>query len=298
MKNHHLIHSITAALCLLSAQAVAGSAAMPSTEGEEQHEAMKASSMHAMPEMQMQGGDAPADSRDPHAYSGGHSLSEGPYALPESQRLRLADEEAFWAVMGDRLEYDNDDNVAFDLSAWYGGTYDRVWLKLEGDYNQDGLEETQAELLWGHAISSYFDFQLGTRFDYYADGQNRQWLALGVQGLAPYWFELDLTAYLGEQGRSALSLEAEYEWLLTQRLILQPRAELTLYGKDDPQNGIGSGLSDASLGLRLRYEFSRQFAPYVGIERKETFGATADYLEAAGESAGDTRVLAGIRFWF
>ena len=296
MKKSQLINSLAATLIMLSAQVVAGSAAMSDMDGEETHASMKASSTPAM--AKMQGGDAPPDSRDPHAYSGGYTLSDGPYALPVSQRLSMADEEAFWAVMGERFEYDSDDNIAFDLSAWYGGTYDRLWLNLEGDYSQGGFEEIQAELLWGHAISSYFDFQLGTRFDYYPEGQNRQWLAVGFQGLSPYWFELSLTAYLGEQGRSALSLEAEYELLLTQRLILQPRVELTLYGKDDPKNDIGSGLSEANLGLRLRYEFSRQFAPYVGVERRETFGGTADYIKAAGESEADTLVLAGIRFWF
>ena len=89
---------------------------------------------------------------------------------------------------------------------------------------------------------------------------------MGVQGLAPYWFELDVAAYVGEDGRTAFTAQAEYELLLTQKLILQPRAELNLYGKDDLDNGLGSGLSDLALGLRLRYEFNRQFAPYIGVE--------------------------------
>ena len=221
----------------------------------------------AQGDMQMQGGDAPKDARDPHAYSDGYTLTEGPYALPGPRQLKLADEHRFWSLLGDRLEYDADNDVTtFDLQGWYGTTYDRLVIKLEGDAVDGRLAESQTDLLWGHALNAYFDTQLGVRLDQYDEGTGREWLAFGIQGLAPYWFELDLTAYLGEGGRTALSLEAEYELLLTQRLILQPRAELTAYGKDDAVNGLGSGLSDVALGLRLRYEFSRQFAPYVGIE--------------------------------
>jgi copper resistance protein B len=107
-----------------------------------------------------------------------------------------------------------------------------------------------------------------------------------------------MTAYLGEGGRTAINIEAEYELLLTQRLVLQPRAELNVYGKDDRNNDIGSGLSDISLGLRLRYEFSRQFAPYIGVEWTDSYGDTADYRRAAGADVSDTQFVAGVRFWF
>ena len=123
-------------------------------------------------------------------------------------------------------------------------------------------------------------------------------MAFGVQGLAPYWFELDVTAYVGDDGRTSLSAEAEYELLLTQKLILQPRAELNLYGKNDAENGLGSGLSDLAVGLRLRYEFSRQFAPYIGVEWTDTYGDTADYRRAAGQDTSGTQFVAGLRFWF
>jgi copper resistance protein B len=119
-----------------------------------------------------------------------------------------------------------------------------------------------------------------------------------VQGIAPYWFELDLSAYVGSEGRTALRLEAEYELLLTQRLVLQPRAEFNVYGRSDEERGIGSGLSDATAGLRLRYEITRQFAPYVGIEWAGSFGETEDFARAAGERSNETRWIAGVRFWF
>jgi len=248
---------------------------------------------------QMQGGSAPADARDPHAYSDGYTLTEGPYAQPGPRQLKLADEHAFWSVLGDRLEYQEDsDSTVYDIQAWYGTTYNRFVIKAEGDIADGTLEESSTDLLWGHALNAYFDTQFGVRLDQYDEGKDRQWLAIGMQGLAPYWFELDVTAYVGDDGRTALSAEAEYELLLTQRLILQPRAELNLYGKDDLDNRLGSGLSDLALGLRLRYEFSRQFSPYIGVEWTDTYGDTADYRRAAGQDTSGTQFVAGLRFWF
>lgn len=250
-------------------------------------------------DMQMQGGSAPADARDPHAYSDGYTLTEGPYAQPGPRQLKLADEHAFWSVLGDRLEYQEDsESTVYDVQAWYGTTYDRLVIKAEGDVADGTLEESSTELLWGHALNAYFDTQFGVRLDQFNEGKDRQWLAFGVQGLAPYWFEVDVTAYVGDDGRTALSAESEYELLLTQRLILQPRAELNLYGKDDAENGLGSGLSDLAVGLRLRYEFSRQFSPYIGVEWTDTYGDTADYRRAAGQDTSGTQFVAGLRFWF
>ena len=250
-------------------------------------------------DMQMQGGSAPADARDPHAYSDGYTLTEGPYAQPGPRQLKLADEHAFWSVLGDRLEYQEDsDSTVYDIQAWYGTTYNRFVIKAEGDIADGTLEESSTDLLWGHAFNAFFDTQLGVRLDQFNEGKDRQWLAFGVQGLAPYWFEVDVTAYVGDDGRTALSAEAEYEVLLTQKLILQPRAELNLYGKDDAENGLGSGLSDLAVGLRLRYEFSRQFAPYIGVEWTDTYGDTADYRRAVGQDTSGTQFVAGLRFWF
>ncbi|MEI8651199.1 copper resistance protein B [Paraglaciecola sp. Hal342] len=249
--------------------------------------------------MLMEASATTVDGRDPHAYSDGYTLTEGPYAQPGPRQLKLADEHAFWSVLADRLEYQKDnDSTVYDAQAWYGTTYDRFVIKAEGDIADGTLEESSTDLLWGHAFSAFFDTQLGVRLDLYNEGKDRQWLAFGVQGLAPYWFEVDVTAYFGNDGRSALSAQAEYELLLTQKLILQPRAELNLYGKDDVENGLGAGLSDLAVGLRLRYEFSRQFAPYIGVEWTDTFGDTADYRRVADQSTSDTQFVAGLRFWF
>lgn len=262
------------------------------------------SAKEEMPEMgdskmQPQGGDAPKGARDPHAYAAGTTLTEGPYALSEGERLTLADEHPFYALLGDRVEYNEQAEAGvFDLQAWYGTTFDRLVIKTEGDFSEGSLEENQTDILWGHAISAYWDTQAGIRLDYNKEGENRQWLAFGLQGLAPYWFELDMTAYLGEQGNTAFSLEAEYELLLTQKLIVQPRAELTLYGKDDEQNELGSGLSSSAIGFRIRYEFTRQFAPYIGVEWTNKFGNTADFAKLNGQSTRDTAFVVGIKFWF
>nr|WP_226986487.1 copper resistance protein B [Saccharophagus degradans] len=248
---------------------------------------------------QAQGGKAPDNARDPHAYSDGFTLTEGPYALPGPRQLKLADEHRFWAIISDRLEYQEKyESTVFDLQAWYGTTYNRLVVKTEGDIVEGTLEESSTDVLWSRAFNAYFDTQLGARIDTYDEGEDRQWLALGFQGLSPYWFELDVTAYLGDDGRTALSAEAEYELLFTQRLILQPRMEINLFGKDDPENGLGSGLTNMSAGLRLRYEFSRQFAPYIGLEWSRSFGDTADYLQAAGKDKSSSQVLAGLKFWF
>ena len=251
-------------------------------------------------DMKMQGGPAPADARDPHAYAGGYTLDGGQYALAGPRQLSLADEHSFGTLLVDRLERVDTraaTSTAFDVQAWFGRNYDRFVLKAEGDYADGRLEEARTELLWGHAVASYWDAQLGLRHDT-GEGPDRTWLAVGVQGLAPYWFELDATAYVGAAGRTALRVEAEYELPLTQRLVLQPRGEINLYGKKDEANGLGSGLADASIGVRLRYEISRRFAPYVGVAWGNKFGQTADLARAEGAPTRETRWVAGLRFWF
>lgn len=251
-------------------------------------------------DMKMQGGPAPSDARDPHMYAGGTTLDTGAYALLPTERLRLADEHVFGGVLVDRLErdYTRDGNsTAYDTQAWLGNSYNRLVLKAEGEVSKGKLQESRTEVLWGHAIAPFWDTQLGVRIDN-GVGPDRGWLAVGVQGLAPYWFEVDATAYVGDQGRTALRLGAEYELLLTQKWVLQPRVELNVYGKSDTARGIGSGLTESQAGIRLRYEFSRQFAPYIGVERARKFGQTADLARDEGEKASETRWVAGVRFWF
>ncbi len=240
----------------------------------------------------MQGGTAPADARDPHAYAGGQDF--GPFLL------HLGDTQRFASLLMENLELSRSDGSTsggYDLQGSYGRTYDRMVLKAEGDIDAGQIEEARTELLLGHAITSYWDTQLGIRYDS-GNGPNRNWLAFGVQGLAPYWFEVDVTAYLGENGRTALRLDASYELLFTQKLILQPRIEADIYGKSDTVRGLGSGLTEVSAQLRLRYEIRREFAPYLGVEWVSKFGKTKDLARASGEDSSDVRIVAGLRYWY
>jgi copper resistance protein B len=254
-----------------------------------------------MPGMQMQGGSAPPDARDPNAYSDGQTLTSGDYVLPGPRQIHMSDEHNFAGILVDRLERvdtSGPNSTAYDLMAWYGRDYNKLVIKSEGDVFSGKLEESRTDALWSHAITDYWDAQLGMRYDSSADLPGRSWLAAGVQGLAPYWFEIDATAYVGNDSRSALRLQAEYELLFTQKLILSPRIETNVYGKDDVARGIGSGVSDMTAGVRLRYEIRREFAPYIGIEYTSKYGKTADYARADGASVSDTHWVAGLRFWY
>jgi copper resistance protein B len=214
--------------------------------------------------------------------------------------LHLADESAFGSVLFEKFEATRSDAAhatAYDIYARFGRDYDRLVIKAEGDIASGQLQEARTELLWSHGVASFWDAQLGLRHDSGA-GPKRSWLAFGLQGMSPYWFEVDAAAYVGEGGRTALRLNASYEWLITQKLILQPQVEVNLYGKSDPARDIGKGLSDLSAGLRLRYEIDRQFAPYIGVAWANRFGETADMARAAGEPTRNVRYVAGVRFWF
>ena len=189
-------------------------------------------------------------------------------------------------------------NFRWDGQGWIGGDYDKLWIKSEGFVRSDGrIEDGDHELLYNRAISTYFDLQAGLRSD--IDSLSpRSWAAFGVQGLAPLFFELEATAYVSDAGHLAGRFRASYDLPLTQRLILRPESELDLYSKADPKRQIGSGLSDIDTGLRLRYEVTRKFAPYVGITYAGRFGETAGFARRASESTGDVRLTVGIRSWF
>jgi copper resistance protein B len=213
--------------------------------------------------------------------------------------MQMNDQATRGMWMFDRLEYRDasrgDDSTAWNAEGWWGDDLNKLWLKTEGERDHDGTRDASADLLWGHATSTFWDWQLGARHDF-GQGPSREWAAAGVQGLAPYWFELAATFYAGPQGRTAARLEADYDLLFTQKLILSPNLELNFYGKDDPQRDIRSGLSEAEAGLRLRYEFSRRFAPYIGIDWTRHFGNVDN--QPNDPPARETTFVAGVRFWF
>jgi len=194
----------------------------------------------------------------------------------------------------------NGTNTEFrwDGQGWVGTDYDKLWVKSEGTLQSNGtLDDGQQQFLYDRAITTYFDLQGGLRSD--LDSRpTRNWAALGVQGLAPYFFDLEVTGYVSGEGHLAAKLEASYDLLLTQRLILQPQIEVNLYSKADPARLIGAGFSDIDTGLRIRYEISRKFAPYIGVVYEGKFGQTASYAKQAGESTGDFRFAFGVRLWF
>lgn len=191
----------------------------------------------------------------------------------------------------------NHSGNAWDAQGWYGGDFNKLWVKSEGQRFGGRTSDSKVETLWAHTILPYWDTQLGMRYDF-SGGPSRQWLAFGLQGISPYWFDIEATGYLGDSGRSAARLKAEYNLLLTQRLILKPEIELNAYGKADPERNIGAGLSDGQFQLRLRYEFTRGFAPYVGFVWDRKFAASATYARREGDSTIDHRIVAGVQIFF
>lgn len=239
----------------------------------------------------MQGGKPPPDARDPHAYAGGQDF--GPY------RLELGDTHRFGSLLAENLEAAAGDGATafhYDVRGWYGGLYNRAVVKAEGEAADGQIEDARTELLFSRAFRPYWDAQAGIRRDD-GEGPHRTWFGFGVQGLAPYWFELDLTGYVGEGGRTALRLDASYELLFTQRLILEPTIEADAYGQSDRDRGIGQGFADLDLQLRLRYEIRRELAPYIGLSWVRKFGRTRDFARERGGEASTLQFVAGIRFW-
>lgn len=213
--------------------------------------------------------------------------------------MQMDDAASLGMLSFDRLERARstagDNATRWDVQGWWGNGIDRVWLKTEGERG-DGTQG-RVDALWSHAFAAFWDWQLGARHDI-GQGPKRDWAAFGVEGLAPYWFETQATFYAGGQGRTALRVEASYDMRFTQRLILQPKVELNLYGKDDPQRGIASGLSDVEAGLRLRYEFSRKVAPYLGVDWMRRFGDRSTAPGIPAWHAHETTWVAGVRLWF
>ncbi|SDR10400.1 copper resistance protein B [Pseudoxanthomonas sp. CF385] len=203
-------------------------------------------------------------------------------------------------VTFNRLEaWDADEGTgqAWEGSAWFGTDTDRLWLRSEGERVGGHTESADLEVLYGHSVSPWWDVVAGVKQDF-KPGDARTWAAVGVQGMAPYRFEVSATAYVGEGGQVAANIEAEYTLRITNRLILQPLVEVDLAARDDIEYGIASGFTSIETGLRLRYEVTRRFAPYVGVVHERALGDTADLKRSADEPTRDTRIVAGIRIWF
>ena len=205
------------------------------------------------------------------------------------------------AVIVDRLELGFDDGEAgwtLDAGGWTGGDINRFWWKAEAEGDFDGEIEGEVQALYSRAVTPFWDVQAGVRQDFREDGETPTHLVLGLQGLAPYWWEIDAAAFVSTAGDLTARIEAEYDQRLTQRLILQPRLEVEASAAGAPELGLGSGLTHVEAGLRLRYEIAREFAPYVGVEWTRALGETADLTRALGGEPGHTRFVIGLRAWF
>ena len=207
----------------------------------------------------------------------------------------------FSQLMLDRLEYrahKGANGYAWEGEGWIGGDINRLAFKTEGEGEVGGpLESAELQALYSRALNPWFNVEAGVRQDFRPSPQ-RTYAVVGIEGLAPYWFEVGAQAFLSTKGDAHLRLEGSYDQRITQRLILQPRLEIDASASDIPELEIGSGLSSIEAGLRLRYEFRKEFAPYVGIEWSRAFGDTADYIEARGGETDDTRFVVGLKAWF
>ncbi len=211
-----------------------------------------------------------------------------------------ADDPLLYKVMVDKLELRNangPDALVLEADAWVGYDLNKLWIKTDVERVNGNTEEAELQFLYSRAVAPFWDFQVGWRHDI-KPKPTRDYLALGFKGLAPYQFEVDAGLFIGESGQVNARVDAEYEYMFTQKLILSPEVAVNLYSQDDAEVGIGSGLSDMELGLRLRYEIRREIAPYIGVNWTRKFGQTADYAKAEGEGASDVQLVAGIRIWF
>jgi copper resistance protein B len=209
------------------------------------------------------------------------------------------DDMIFLTLRADRLEWrdrEGDDLLLWDVEAWLGGDYHKLYFESEGEVVDGEAEKANAELLYSRTIHSFWDLQAGFRHDF-KPRPTRSFVAFGVQGLAPHWFEVDATAYLSDRGDLSAVLEVEYDLLLTQRLILQPRLETAVAVQEVEELNIGSGFNEIELGLRLRYEITRKFAPYIGLSWSRKLGKTADLVGADGEEVESTDFIAGVKLW-
>jgi copper resistance protein B len=193
--------------------------------------------------------------------------------------------------------FGSESSFRWDGEAWMGTDTHRLWIKSEGELENGKVADGQHEILYDTPISTYFDMQAGLRYDL-DKNPDRGWAAFGVEGLAPLFFHVSATAYASDRGHFGAKLFGAYDLLITQRLILQPMAELNLYTKADPKRQIGTGFSDLDVGLRLRYEISRKFAPYIGVAYEKKFGQTGRLAAADGEKTDALRLTVGVRTWF
>jgi len=246
----------------------------------------------------MQGGAAPANARSSD-YSDGYQY-RGMAGWEETDEMTVS------KIIADQTEYRFNNNgkntVRWDMQGWRGTDYNKLWVKFEGDHEPTTRAgNLELQTLYSHSVSAFWDFQIGGRYDrFYSPGLvNDRFLAvIGFQGLAPYWFDVEPALFVSDKGDVSARITATYDVLFTQRLILQPRFEINAALTQRAQFGVGKGVNDLQLGMRLRYEIAREFAPYLGIAWQRQFGTTANLARAGGEAVSNVSLITGLRWWF
>lgn len=227
-------------------------------------------------------------------------------AAPRAARAQVSDNQTFWILLIDQAEYRRHggaNGLRWDVQGWVGKDYDKLWIKTEGlqDVASGGIGEGEVQALYSRLISPFWEFQAGVRYDARwsrAFGPSRAFAVLGFQGIAPYFFDLEPALFISQDGDLSARLTSTYDLLLTQRLILQGRFEVDAALQKVERFGVGSGLNDVELGARLRYELSREFAPYLGISWVRKVFDTSVLARRAGESDSVFSLVAGLRLWF
>ena len=281
-----------------------------SAEGEKmdhsQHQGMDHSQHGAAPDKTAPGA-APESAVPPRAFDGPRHAADAIWGAETMQpsRKKLGEENGGMKtgmVMVERLEAriaadGGEDGFLWDAQAFYGGDINRLVIKTEGEGEFGGtVEDAEIQALYSRAIGAFFDLQAGVRFD--PEPDTRSQFVFGVQGLAPYMFELDAALFLSDRGDITARVEGEYDQRITQLLIIQPRVEVELAAQDIPERGLGAGITSIEPGVRLRYEFKREFAPYIGLDSEAALGETADIARAAGQDPNGFKLLVGLRAWF
>ncbi|MFN3423822.1 MAG: copper resistance protein B [Novosphingobium meiothermophilum] len=218
-------------------------------------------------------------------------------------RAALSREGAFFgnALILDRMEHrsrNGKDGYAWEATGWIGNDYDRLAFDTQGEGTYgEPLERAEVWAAWRHAFDPWWNFELGVRQDL-GHGPDRTYAVAGFRGLAPYWFEVGAHAFVSNKGDVHLRIDAEHDMRLTQRLIFQPAIEIDVAAQDVPELGIGAGIEKIELGARVRYEFAREFAPYVGVHWERKLGRTAGFARTDGESPSQVSAVVGLRMWF
>ena len=276
----------------------------PAADPHAGHDMAPAADPHAGHDMGAPTTDVPVGPPPPEALQGPPHAADAVWgeAMSGSRAVLLREHGAMTTgkLLVDRAEarfHKGRDGWALDAEGWVGGDIDKLWLKseVEGAWG-DKPEKAEVQALWSHAIGPFFDLQAGLRADFEPRGRARA--AIGVQGLAPHWIEVDAAAFVSTRGDITARVKVEHDARITQRLILQPAIELDFAAQNIPDELVGAGLSTAEAGLRLRYEISPQFAPYVGVSLERAFGRTRRYLREEGDDPTALSFVVGLRAWF